>query len=108
MTTRVTEGTRRERLPPSVLASRGLSAQRSPARASPLLNLKKKRDCLQSNAHRLVLLLLLSLCVSSFPSMLSHVCRLTQQWNGKKKKKSEPDHILFRLVKSVAFYRHPR
>ena len=48
MTTRVTEGARRERLffllglPPSFLASRGLDAQRSRARALPLLNLKKR------------------------------------------------------------------
>ena len=48
MTTRVTESTRRERLPPSFLASRGFAAQRSCARALPLLNLKKKRDCSQS------------------------------------------------------------
>ena len=48
MTTRVTEGARRERLPPSFLASRGFAAQRSRARALPLLNLKKKRDCSQS------------------------------------------------------------
>ena len=48
MTTRVTENTRRERLPPSFLASRGFAAQRSCARALPLLNLKKKRDCSQS------------------------------------------------------------
>ena len=44
MTTGVTESTRRERLPPSFLASRGFAAQRS----CPLLNLKKKRDCSQS------------------------------------------------------------
>ena len=48
MTTRVTESTRRERLPPSFLASRGFAAQRSCACALPLLNLKKKRDCSQS------------------------------------------------------------
>jgi len=45
MTTRVTEGPRRERLPPSFLASSPLNAH---ARALPLLNLKKKRDCSQS------------------------------------------------------------
>ena len=56
MNTRVTEGARRERLffllglPPSFLASRGFAAQRSRARALPLLNLKKKRDCSQSNS----------------------------------------------------------
>ena len=55
MTTRVTEGTRRERhdkcrqylffllgLPPSFLASRSYAAQHSNACALPLLNLKKK------------------------------------------------------------------
>ena len=47
MTTRVTEGARRER-PPSFLASRGFTAQRSRERAFPLLNLKKKGDCSQS------------------------------------------------------------
>ena len=47
MTKRVTEGARRER-PPSFLASRGFTAQRSPERAFPLLNLKKKRNCSQS------------------------------------------------------------
>ena len=47
MTTRVTEGARRER-PPSFLASRGFSAQRSRALAFSLLNLKKKRDCSES------------------------------------------------------------
>ena len=47
MTTRVTEGARRER-PPSFLASRGFTAQRSRERAFPLLNLKKERDCSQS------------------------------------------------------------
>ena len=35
-------------LPPSFLASRVFAAQRSRARALPLLNLKKKRDCSQS------------------------------------------------------------
>ena len=61
MTTRVTEGARRERhekreslffllgLPPSFLAFRGLAAQRSRPRALPLLNLKNKRDCSQSS-----------------------------------------------------------
>ena len=54
MTTRVNEGARRERhffllgLPPSFLASRGFPAHCSRARAIPLLNLKKKRDCSQS------------------------------------------------------------
>ena len=47
MTTRVTEGARRER-PSSFLASGGFAAQRSRARALPLLNQKKKRGCLQS------------------------------------------------------------
>ena len=48
MTTRMTEGARRERLffllglPPSFLASRGFDAQRSRARALPLLNPKKR------------------------------------------------------------------
>ena len=42
MTTRVTD------LPPSFLASIGFAAQGSPARALPLLNVKKKRDCSQS------------------------------------------------------------
>ena len=41
--TRLTKGAR---LPPSFLASRGFAAQRS--RATPSLNLKKKRDCSQS------------------------------------------------------------
>ena len=56
MTTRVTDGARRERLffllrlPPSFLASRGFAAQRSRARALPLLNLKKKRYCSQSHS----------------------------------------------------------
>ena len=48
MTTCVIEGAKRERLPPLFLASRGFTAQRSRARALPLLNLKKKRDCSQS------------------------------------------------------------
>ena len=54
MTTRVTEGARRERLffllglPPSFLVSGGFAAQSSRARALPLLNLKKKRDYSQS------------------------------------------------------------
>ena len=47
MTTRVTEGARRER-PPSFLASRGFTAQRSRERAFLLLNLQKKRDFSQS------------------------------------------------------------
>ena len=34
--------------PPSLLAFRGFAAQRSHARALPLLNLKKKRGCSQS------------------------------------------------------------
>ena len=62
MTTRVTEGARRERhgkreslffllgLPPSFFASCGFAAQRSRARVLPLLNLKKKRGCSQSKA----------------------------------------------------------
>ena len=50
MTTRVTEGARRER-PPSFLASRGFTAQRSRERAFPLLNLKKKRDCACSQSR---------------------------------------------------------
>ena len=41
MTTRVAD------LPPSFLASSGLAAQGSRARALPLLNVKKKRDCSQ-------------------------------------------------------------
>ena len=49
ITTRVTEGARR--LPPSFLASRGFAAKRSHARALPLLNLKKKRDCSQSRSN---------------------------------------------------------
>ena len=36
-------------LPPSFLASRGFAARRSRARVLPLLNLKKKRGCLQSS-----------------------------------------------------------
>ena len=63
MTTRVTEGAGRKRheiflleffllgLPPSFLVSHGLAAQHSRARALPLLNLKKKRDCSQSTAR---------------------------------------------------------
>ena len=47
MTTRVTEGARQER-PFSFLASGGFAAQRSRARALPLLNQKKKRGCLLS------------------------------------------------------------
>ena len=49
---------RRERLPPSFLASRvsrlasrSFAAQRSRARALPLPNLKKRRDCSQSIYH---------------------------------------------------------
>ena len=49
MTTCVTGGARLLGLPPSFLASRGFAAQRSSARALPLLNLKKKRDCSQSS-----------------------------------------------------------
>ena len=45
MTMRVTEGAIRE---PSFLVSRGFAAQRSRARALPLLNLKKNSDCSQS------------------------------------------------------------
>jgi len=48
MTTGVTEG---------ALVSRGFAAQRSRARALPLLNLKKKRDCSQSK--RMILLLII-------------------------------------------------
>ena len=60
MTTRATEGARRERrdkreslffllgLRPSFLASRGFAAQRPRAGALPSLNLKKKRGCSQS------------------------------------------------------------
>ena len=48
MTKRMTEGARRERLPPSFLAFSGLAAQRSHAQVLPLLNLKKKRDSSQS------------------------------------------------------------
>ena len=44
MTSRVTEGARRERLPPLFLASGCFAAQRSRACPLPLLNLKKKRD----------------------------------------------------------------
>ena len=47
MTTCVTEGERRERSP-SFLVPRGFATQRSRARALPVLNLKKKRDCSQS------------------------------------------------------------
>ena len=36
--------------PPSFLVSHGFAAQRSHARALPLLNLKKKRDCSQSRS----------------------------------------------------------
>ena len=61
MTTRETEGARRERhdkrrllflfgLPPSFLASRDFVAQSSRARTPPFLNLKKKRDSSQSKA----------------------------------------------------------
>ena len=70
MTTRVTEGARRERhdkcfllgLPPSFLASRGepLNAR---ARALLLLNLKKKRDCSQSSGLQSSLLQLRSIWV---------------------------------------------
>ena len=67
MTTRVTEGARRERLffllglPPSFLASRGFDAQRSRARALPLLNLKEKRDCSQFTlSHPLGIFLVIS------------------------------------------------
>ena len=47
MTTRVTEGARRQSffilgLPPSFLASRGFAAQRSRARVLPSLNLRKR------------------------------------------------------------------
>ena len=43
---------RRRHTPPSFLASRGFAAQGSRARALPLLNLKKKRDCSQSMSLR--------------------------------------------------------
>ena len=47
MTTRVTEGARRERhLPPSFLASRGFAAQRLRARALPLLKSAEKERLL--------------------------------------------------------------
>ena len=49
MTTGVTEGARWERLPPSFLTSRGFATQGSSVHALPLLNLKKRRDCLQSS-----------------------------------------------------------
>ena len=45
MTTCLNEGARGERSP-SFLAPRGFAAQRSRARALPVLNLKKKRDLL--------------------------------------------------------------
>ena len=48
MTTRLTEGG----LPPLFLASRDFVAQHSRARALPLQNLKKKRDCSQSRLNR--------------------------------------------------------
>ena len=38
-------------LPPSFLVFRGFAAQRSRARALPLLNMKKKRDCSQSRQN---------------------------------------------------------
>ena len=58
MTTRVTEGARRERHKAErssraaalVFASPRFAARRSRARALPLLNLKKKRDCSQFNS----------------------------------------------------------
>ena len=49
MTTRKTNGTRRERLPSSFLASRRFAVRRLRARVLPSLNLKKKRGCSQSN-----------------------------------------------------------
>ena len=60
MTTRVTEGSRRERQTgrerletgETFLASRGFAAQRSRVRSLPVLNLKKKRDCSQSRLHK--------------------------------------------------------
>ena len=51
MTTRVTEGARQERLLPSFLMSCGFAAQGLSVRALPLLNLKKKRECLQSSPN---------------------------------------------------------
>ena len=50
MTTRVTEGARRERHRSSRLAALPLNA-RARARALPLLNMKKKRDGSQSKQH---------------------------------------------------------
>ena len=52
MTTRVTEGARRGRPRFSRLAASPLNAR---ARALPLLNLKKKRDCLQSTHEQLMI-----------------------------------------------------
>ena len=49
MTTPVTEGASGCR--PRFLRLRGFAAQRSRARALPLLNLKKKRDCSQSKTR---------------------------------------------------------
>ena len=49
MTTRKTNGTRRERLPSSFLASRRFTVRCLRARVVPSLNLKKKRGCSQSD-----------------------------------------------------------
>ena len=61
MTTRVTEDARRERLPPSFLASRGFAVQLSRVRTLPLLNLKK-RETARSLDHRLIFKLFERLC----------------------------------------------
>ena len=49
MTTRKANGTRRERLPSSFLASRRFAVRRLRARVVPSLNLKKNRGCSQSD-----------------------------------------------------------
>ena len=49
LTTRVTEGARQESQLAREEATRGFVARRSRARVLPSLNLKKKRDCSQSN-----------------------------------------------------------
>ena len=72
MTTRVTEGARRERHEKRESLFSLLGLQRSRARALPLLNLKKRRDCSQSNVFPLFLPfsitvnLKLLYCVSNF------------------------------------------
>ena len=74
MTTRVTEGARRERhsnffllgLPPSFLTSRGFAVRR----ALPSLNLKKKRDCSQSTFWSLLKTFEQSKCKIYFLSFL--------------------------------------